>query len=127
MGPHCCSCHCVVHPSSLFIVWLPCHSQRCGTWALGGKVAVHCGVHGGRHGIWIVSSGGARWLSTHWGGRKQPDSDDVACHCQTMLIASCRPCHVLSLCCGVPWSLWVVVAVGEHGDVVLVGIIDDGG
>ena len=23
-------------------------------------------------------------------------------------------------------ALWVVVAVGEHGDVVLVGIVDDG-
>ena len=57
------------------------------------------------HHCQIVSSGGVRWLFTHQGGQKQPDSDDVAlqgCCC----VVVCRGC------CGQSTS---VVGSGGHG------------
>ena len=46
----------------------------------------------------------------------------VTWHCSVVVVLQCAMVIV-----GSRRALWVVVAVGEHGDAALVGIIDDGG
>jgi len=112
-----------------FIVWLPCHSQRHGTWFRWWEKSEG-------EGLCILTSVGMN--ENHWGWWQCPVLSPLSPHCvdlvSTCLLAMAGYMSFLP-CGGVAWSLWVVVdGCGWWLPLVMVamgrqwvGVVNDGG